>query len=139
MDKVLARVGLANNLSAGSAEERVLSRYYDRLDVYAVDKTRVLVVDFTSIDPDLAALGANTVAEEYILLQQSAKRDINADATKWLQSQIADLRVRVENAQVHEATLARVLELRIPVNCGSPDMVSRPIVVPRMPGIGAKR
>jgi len=40
---------------------------------------------------------------------------------------------------IDEATLARVLELRIPVNCGSPDMVSRPIVVPRMPGIGAKR
>ena len=34
---------------------------------------------------------------------------------------------------IDEATLARVLELRIPVNCGSPDMVSRPIVVPRMP------
>ncbi len=38
---------------------------------------------------------------------------------------------------IDEATLARVFELRIPVNCGSPDMVSRPIVVPRMPGIGA--
>lgn len=96
---ILRSLGLARSGPAGSAEDRVLARYYDKLDVFAMDKTRVIVIDFSSHDPDLAAEAANTIAEQYIALQQNAKREVNSDAARWLESQIADLRVRVRDAE----------------------------------------
>lgn len=98
-NRLLGLIGIDRSGNAGTAEDRVLARYYEKLDVFAMDKTRVIVVDFSSYDPDLAAEAANSIAEQYIALQQNAKREVNSDAARWLESQIADLRVKVRDAE----------------------------------------
>ncbi|MEX0852020.1 MAG: exopolysaccharide transport family protein [Bauldia sp.] len=96
---VLSRLGLAEVTTDSSIEERVLKAYYKKLSVYAVERSRVITVEFSSNDPELAASAANAIAEGYIALQREAKRDTTAVAVEWLSTQIADLRTKVVDAE----------------------------------------
>ncbi|MCB1548550.1 MAG: GumC family protein, partial [Hyphomicrobiaceae bacterium] len=98
LDTVLTAVGL-DTKPTGSVEDQVLKAYYKKLSVYAVDRSRVIVIDFQSRDPELAAAVANAIAEGYIVLQREAKRDATANAAKFLDDQIGELRVKVQDAE----------------------------------------
>src|SRR5580700_6753849 len=50
---LLALFGIGRDPFSLTPEERVLDAYFDRLTVYAVDKSRVIVVEFQSLDPEL--------------------------------------------------------------------------------------
>jgi len=103
---LLAMVGIGRDPMKMTAEERVLDAYYDRLAVYAVDKSRVIVVEFQSRDPDLAAQVANSIADGYLVLQRAAKQDQYRSAGQWLSGEIDGLRKKVADAD------ARVEEFR---------------------------
>jgi polysaccharide biosynthesis transport protein len=96
---MLAMVGIGRDPLKMSAEERVLDAYYDRLAVYAVDKSRVIVVEFQSRDPELAAQVTNSIAEGYLVLQQAAKQDQARSAGQWLSGEIDNLRRKVADAE----------------------------------------
>jgi len=96
---LLAMVGVGRDPLKMTAEERVLDAYYDRLTAYAVDKSRVVVVEFQSRDPDLAAQVANSIAEGYLVLQQAAKQDQARSAGQWLSGEIDNLRKKVADAE----------------------------------------
>lgn len=104
LNSFLQRFHLGRAATATSADDRVLQRFADRLEVYSVDKTRVITIAFSSSDPSLAARVSNAVADEYLALDRDAKRTTNADATRWLESQIADLRIKVTNAEAKVET-----------------------------------
>ncbi|MEZ5764864.1 MAG: exopolysaccharide transport family protein [Xanthobacteraceae bacterium] len=96
---ILGMFGIGRDPLKLSAEERVLEAYYDRLAVYAVDKSRVIVVEFQSGDPDLAARVANAIAEGYLTMQQGAKQDQARSAGQWLSGEIEGLRKKVAEAE----------------------------------------
>ena len=96
---ILGLIGIGRDPSAMSREERTLEAYYDRLNVYAVEKSRVIAVDFSSVNPDLAARVANTIAETYLNMQQLAKQDQTRAAGNWLAGEIDKLRVKVADAE----------------------------------------
>jgi succinoglycan biosynthesis transport protein ExoP len=98
LDQMLVGIGLGRPTPQSTPENRVLQRFAERLDVFEIDKTRVITVAFTSTNPEIAAQVANSVADEYLALERAARRSTNADATRWLESQIADLRTRVTDA-----------------------------------------
>src|ERR1700752_2527560 len=79
-------------------EERVLDAYYERLTAYAVDKSRVIVVEFQSQDPELAARVANSIAEGYLVLQRTAREEKAKSAGQWLSGEIDHLRNKVAEA-----------------------------------------
>ncbi len=95
---LLAMVGIGRDPLKMTAEERVLDAYYDRLSVYAVDKSRVIVVEFQSRDPELAAQVANSIAEGYLVLQQANRQDQARTAGQWLSGEIDNLRKKVADA-----------------------------------------
>jgi polysaccharide biosynthesis transport protein len=95
---ILAMFGIGHN-PAMSAEERTLESYYDRLNVYAVDKSRVIGIDFDSANPDLASRVANTIAETYLGMQQVAKQEQTRAAGTWLAGEITGLRSKVADAE----------------------------------------
>jgi uncharacterized protein involved in exopolysaccharide biosynthesis len=97
--RLLSVVGLGGRVGQASAEEKVLDIYYDRLQVFQVGRSRVVAIEFTSEDPDLAARVANTIAELYIALQQDVKQDAARSASDWLASNIESLRKRVAEAE----------------------------------------
>jgi succinoglycan biosynthesis transport protein ExoP len=96
---VLGLFGIARDPSTMSQEERTLEAYYERLNAYAVEKSRVIAIEFSSASPDLAARVANRIAETYLSLQQSAKQDQTRAAGNWLAGEIEKMRTKVADAE----------------------------------------
>jgi succinoglycan biosynthesis transport protein ExoP len=99
LKSVLALFGIGRDPFALSPEERVLDAYYERFTAYAVDKSRVIVVEFQSRDPELAARVANSIAEGYLVLQQNARQEQAKSAGQWLSGEIENLRKKVAEAE----------------------------------------
>lgn len=103
---LLALFGIGRDPFKMTPEERVLEAYYERLTAYAVDKSRVMVVEFQSRDPELAARVTNSIADGYLVLQQAARQNQAKAASQWLLVEIESLRKKVADAE------ARVEEFR---------------------------
>jgi len=99
LKSLLALIGIGRDPVSLTPEERVLDAYYDRFSAYAVDKSRVIVIEFQSRDPDLAAQVANSIADGYLVLQQGARRDQARSAGQWLAGEIESLRKKVAEAE----------------------------------------
>src|ERR1700756_836984 len=99
LKSLLALFGIGRDPFSLTPEERVLDAYYDRFTAYAVDKSRVIVIEFQSRDPDLAARVANSIAEGYLALQQGARQEQAKSASQWLSGEIENLRKKVADAE----------------------------------------
>lgn len=99
LKSLAALVGIGRDPFSMAPEERVLDAYYERLQAYAVDKSRVIVVEFQSADPDLAVRVANSIADGYLVLQQNARQDQARNASAWLSGEIDNLRKKVSDAE----------------------------------------
>jgi tyrosine-protein kinase Etk/Wzc len=99
LKSMLALVGIGRDPLSLTPEERVLEAYYDRFTAYAVDKSRVIVIEFQSRDPELAARVANSIAEGYLVLQQDARQQQAKSAGQWLSGEIEHLRRKVADAE----------------------------------------
>ncbi|TCR65408.1 GumC family protein [Bosea sp. BK604] len=97
--KIGVLVGLGAHPADRSPEERVLEKFYDRLLVYPVGRSRIVAVEFTSQDPALAAKGANEIAALYLEMQEAAKQDTARSASSWLSTTIEPLRKRLAEAE----------------------------------------
>ena len=82
------------------ARERVavIDKFVERLEAFPVPGSRVIVLQFTSENPDLAAEAANLVADVYILDQLEAKYEATRKATLWLNTKIEGLRKKVQES-----------------------------------------
>lgn len=98
ISRVLVMFGLMRDPMRIPAEDRVLATFEERLTVYSPPKTRVLVIQFYSHDPNLAARATNEIASLYLEMQSSAKRDIAEQAAVSLAAQIGDLKAKVTRA-----------------------------------------
>lgn len=107
---LLSLFGIGKDPFNMTPEERVLQAYSERLTAYVVEKSRVIVIEFQSRDPDLAARVANSIADEYLILQQAARQDQAKSASQWLLVEIEGLRKKVAEAE------ARVEEFRAKSN-----------------------
>lgn len=113
LGRVLVMAGLRSDRNAIPPEERVLRAFREKLEVYRVDKSRVIVIEFSSEDPKLAAEVPNAIADEYIAVQRAAKLESNSDATQWLEPEIADLRDRVREAEARVADFRAKYDLLV--------------------------
>jgi len=103
---LLALFGIGRDPFKMTPEERVLEAYFERLTAYAVDKSRVMVIEFQSRDPELAARVTNSIADGYLVFQQAARQNQAKSASQWLLVEIESLRKKVADAE------ARVEEFR---------------------------
>ena len=99
LKSLLPLFGIGRDPFSLTPEERVLDSYYERFTAYAVDKSRVIVVEFQSHDPELAARVANSIAEGYLVLQQNARQEQAKSAGQWLSGEIENLRKKVADAE----------------------------------------
>ncbi|MBP0113600.1 GumC family protein [Bradyrhizobium vignae] len=99
LKSLAALIGIGRDPFAMTPEERVLDAYYERLQAYAVDKSRVIVVEFQSADPELAARIANSIADGYLVLQQGVRQEQAKNASQWLAGEIENLRKKVSEAE----------------------------------------
>ncbi len=107
LSDLMALAGLGD--SAGidvSADERVLKEFRERLQVYAVEKSRVIAIEFWAHDPKLAQDVPNAVADEFLAITKASQLSSTEEATDWLGPEIEELRTKVREAE------AKVAEFR---------------------------
>lgn len=96
---LLRALGLTGPRPGESAEESVLASYARALRIYQVKDTRVITIEFTSQDNELAANAANQLAEIYQDWLRSIGLDLTEDASQWLRPQIEKLSKEVVQAE----------------------------------------
>lgn len=84
-------LGLVAEPTALSAEQRILSAIRERLTVFAVDNSRVIVIKFESTDPELAAEFPNELAKAYTMIESRAQLQNTSEAAEYLASEIEQL------------------------------------------------
>jgi uncharacterized protein involved in exopolysaccharide biosynthesis/Mrp family chromosome partitioning ATPase len=99
-DKIMAVIGRAPELGLKDA---LIAKMRERLKIYRVENSRVIVVSFSSKDPDLAAAVPQAIANTYLATQQAAKLQTDTSATDWLEPVIKDLSVKVKDAEAKVA------------------------------------
>jgi polysaccharide biosynthesis transport protein len=77
----------------------LLNQFQKRLSVESEDKSRLISISFTSIDPQKAALIANRIVQEYMQSQLEAKSEGARRAAEWLEVRLAELGKTVKSLQ----------------------------------------
>ncbi|WP_460452016.1 GumC family protein [Alsobacter sp. SYSU BS001988] len=93
--RLLAYIGVVRP----SENEQLIDTFLERVTAFPAGLSRVLTVEFTSKDPELAARGANAIAEIYLELQEEAKQKVARSASAWLNGAIDPLRQKVADAE----------------------------------------
>ncbi|MDB5554901.1 MAG: chain length determinant family protein [Rhizobium sp.] len=99
LTRILILTRLAKNPLDVPPEERILKEFTSKLQVYQVEKSRVIAIQFSSKDPKLAAQVPTEIAKVYLSLQSGAKLDTTSETAKWLEPEIANLREKVRDAE----------------------------------------
>lgn len=99
----LVLVGLKKDPMTLDAEDRVIQEFRQKLQVYPVENSRVIAIEFSSRDPKLAAEVPNRMAQAYLEIQSGAKLDTHSDTAKWLEPEIATLTQKVRDAETKVA------------------------------------
>jgi uncharacterized protein involved in exopolysaccharide biosynthesis len=100
-DKIMAIIGRAPELGLKDA---LIAKMRERLKIYRVESSRVIVVEFSSKDPQLAAKVPQAIANAYLANQQAAKLQTDTSATDWLEPVIKDLSAKVKEAEAKVAS-----------------------------------
>lgn len=110
--RLLISFGVVKNPLDVPPEERVLKTFREKLQVYQVEKSRVIGLNFTSEDPQLAAAVPNKMAQVYLAMQSGAKLDTDSEAARWLEPEIASLREKVREAEKKVADYRATTDLQ---------------------------
>ena len=103
---LLMATGLMRAPTEVQREEALIEAFRERLLAFTTGLSRVMTIEFTSADPELAARGANTVATLFLEAQSESKKQAARAAGNWLLNTIEPLREKVAVAE------ARVEEFR---------------------------
>ncbi len=103
LSHLLVLVGLKNDPTDIPVDERVLKKMREKLNVFGVEKTRIIAIEFSSEDPKLAAAIPDAIAAAYIAGQGAAKSESNTAAADFLAPEIADLSKQVRDAEAKVA------------------------------------
>jgi succinoglycan biosynthesis transport protein ExoP len=82
-----------------TSQEAVVDKFLERTTIYAAQRSRVITIEFSSSDPELAARGANALADAYLDAQEGAKQDTARAAGTWLQGTIEPLRAKLAETE----------------------------------------
>lgn len=86
-----------------TADQRVLAKIREKLSVYAVENSRVINIEFSSRDRELAAKFPNTLAKIYAESGSAEQLGTTGVAIEFLEQEIARLETGVRNADAKVA------------------------------------
>lgn len=78
---------------------RLIALFKSALNVELIPKTRMILVGFDSRDPVLAARVANTLVTNYVDYNFQLKYDATRQASGWMETQLDELKAKVEKSQ----------------------------------------
>lgn len=81
-----------------------MGKYFSSLTISPVRNTQVVVIEFESESPELAAMIANEIADTYIESYLEAKLEMTSKATSWLSESLQGLRDKLTESEQRLAT-----------------------------------
>ena len=88
-------------------QRRALQRFSDNLVIKPVVGTRLITIDYTNPDPQVAAAVVNKLMQSLKDYTYQTRYDATNDASHWLNGQLGDLRKQAEDLQKRVADLKR--------------------------------
>ncbi len=92
-----------NSNALSSTQSAVLEEFQKRLNVYPIEKSRAIVIEFWSTDPNTALQVPNRIAQEYVKIQEEKKKKLTKDAKVWLDPVVNEYRQKLEEAEADVA------------------------------------
>lgn len=89
-DSLLREEGIDSSLVDG---------FLSRVEVVPQQKSRLVNVSFTSYNPELAARVTDAIAKSFIDLNIESKFEATQQAREWLEKQLEDMKIKVEQAE----------------------------------------
>ena len=96
VEGLLATLGLSKE-QVGT--DRLVEKVRDRLEVFRVENSNSIVINYSAKNPQLAALLPNKIAEAYLQYQAKSKRSTDDEATRVLKDSIDKLEKDLPRAE----------------------------------------
>jgi uncharacterized protein involved in exopolysaccharide biosynthesis len=90
---------MGGNSEVSAGDQVILANLLDKMTVAQQRDSRVITVSVRTRDPDLSARVANAVANAHVTRRAELYLSDTAEVSGWLNDEIADLRVSVEQAE----------------------------------------
>lgn len=116
VSQFLILVGLKSDPNEIAPEERVLKKMREKLNVYRVERTRIIGIEFSSRSAELAVKVPDAIASAYIAMLRDSKKESSSEATGYLAPEIADLSKGVRDAEAKVAEFRAQSDLLIGQN-----------------------
>jgi len=81
------------------AQQDLIDRFHQRLQVQSIPRTLLLKIRFRSKDPALATRVVNTLIADFSLQESESRVEATNHASEWLSAQLKDLKARVVSDQ----------------------------------------
>jgi succinoglycan biosynthesis transport protein ExoP len=114
-----------STFNAAKRRDHLLTLFNKNLSVHVVPGTRLIEVDFTDPDPDIAADVANHLVQGLIDYTFQTKFNATNEASHWLENQLGDLRHQSEALQSKVVAVQKSTGL---FGVGTTDPQGKPIV-----------
>ncbi|WP_027132504.1 GumC family protein [Geminicoccus roseus] len=92
-------MGTPQMLTPEQVEARVVEKLLKQLDVVSLGESRVIEVDVTARDPELAAKISNQVVEAYVRHRRELQQAGTQETNRWLKERLAGLEEDVRQAE----------------------------------------
>jgi polysaccharide biosynthesis transport protein len=127
----------STNLDPEDKNRRLVRAFLSALTVSPIRNSRLVNVSFDSHDPRLAALAANTLADEYIQYTMELKIKAAQQASDWLRKRVDEMQIKVKDSEEafekFKESIPAQITAQVESKAGSPramkEMESRPEVV----------
>jgi succinoglycan biosynthesis transport protein ExoP len=93
----MGRITQEDSISGPRADERLLTRLHQSIHTILVPRTEIMQVSCNTKSGPLSARIANTLVAEYIQRISESRFDSTQRVSKWLSTQLGDLKDQVEN------------------------------------------
>lgn len=100
IDRLMIATGFKPNPVRLAPDQRALNRFANNTSIYAIPRSKVIVLRYASSRPERAALIANRLAEKYVEATRNAQMASTDRAQGWLAGQIESLRRQVVDSEV---------------------------------------
>ncbi len=98
--KLKILLGFAPDPRKQTPEQRALEAWYKHLRVYSIPRTKIIIIEFSSSNPETSAEVANALAEAYVEQTRRSQLEQTGEARQWLKEQIDKLRKKVVDSEV---------------------------------------
>lgn len=97
--QVMIALGFKGDPRKKSLEERAFDRYRSSLNVYQIPQSKIIVIKYSALDPEIAADVANKLAETYVVSTRETQSEPTERAREWLAEQIDVLQKKVSDSE----------------------------------------